>query len=94
MAPPAPIPLSAVVGGVCPTVVGCSMRMIFPAKEFGSAASPGLPASPVCTTSVVGLVKSSDPVLPMAPLGIPVSRSLGASPSAMRMTRLSVVVLM
>ena len=44
--------------------------------------------------SVVGLVKISDPALPMAPLGIPVRMSLGTSPSAMRITRLSVGVLM
>ena len=68
--------------------------MTLPAKDFGSLARPGFPASPVCTTRVVGLVKISDPVLPLAPLGIPVSRSLGVSPSAMRITRLSVGVLM
>ena len=54
----------------------------------------GLPASPVITTSVVGLVKISAPVLPVAPLGIPVRMSFGISPSATRMTRLSVGVLM
>jgi hypothetical protein len=52
-----------------------------------------LPASPVCTSSVVGLVKMSAPVLPVAPLGMPVRMGLGMSPSAMRMTRLSVGVL-
>ena len=70
------------------------MRITLPANEFGSFASPGLPASPVCTTSVVGLVKISEPVLPIAPFGIPVNRSLGTSPSAIRTTRLSVGVLM
>ncbi len=42
----------------------------------------------------MGLVKISAPVLPVAPFGIPVRMSLGTSPSAMRMTRLSVGVLM
>ena len=92
--PPEPIPLNAVVGGACPTVVGCSIRITLPANEFGSAASPGFPASPVCTTSVVGLVKISAPVLPVAPLGMPVRMSLGTSSSAMRITRLSLGVLM
>ena len=84
----------AVVIGAWLTVVGCSIRMTLPARELGSAAIAGLPASPVRTTSVVGLVKISAPVLPVAPFGIPVRMSLGTSPSAMRMTRLSVGVLM
>ena len=46
-------------------------------QRFGSAASAGLPASPVSTTSVVGLVKINAPVLPVAPLGIPVRMSFG-----------------
>ena len=75
-------------------VVGCSMRSTLPASDFGSAASAGLPASPVITTKVVGLVKISAPVLPVAPLGMPVRMSFGMSPSAIRMTRLSVGVLM
>ena len=70
------------------------MRITLPANDFGSAASAGLPASPVCTTSVVGLVKISEPVLPTAPLGMPVRMSFGVSPSATRITRLSVGVLM
>lgn len=69
------------------------MRSTLPASELGSAAIAGLPASPVSTTSVVGLVKINAPVLPVAPLGIPVRMSLGMSPSAIRMTRLSVGVL-
>ena len=89
MPPPEPIPVSAVVGAVCPTVVGCSMRMTFPANDLGSAAMAGFPASPVWTTRVVGLVKINEPVFPTAPFGIPVSRSLGTSPSAIRITRLS-----
>ena len=79
--------------GAWSTVVGCSMRRILPASEPGLAASAGLPASPVCTNSVVGLVKISAPVLPVAPFGIPVRIGLGMSSSAMRMTRLSVGVL-
>ena len=67
--PPAPMPDSAVVGGAWLTVVGCSMRSTLPANEFGSAASAGLPASPVSTTSVVGLVKINAPVLPVGALG-------------------------
>ncbi|CFS62919.1 Uncharacterised protein [Mycobacterium tuberculosis] len=43
---------------------------------------------------MVGLVKISAPVLPAAPLGMPVRMSLGMSPSATRTTRLSVGVLM
>ena len=39
---------------------------------------------------MVGLVKISAPVLPVAPLGMPVRIGLGMSPSAMRITRLSV----
>ena len=35
------------------------MRSSLPASDAGSAASAGLPASPVSTTSVVGLVKIS-----------------------------------
>src|SRR6202453_3039435 len=92
--PPAPIPLSAVVGGEGCSVVGCSRRITLPARDAGSLAIAGLPASPVITTSVVGLVKSSAPVFPLPPLGIPVRRSLGVSPSATRTTRLSVGVLM
>lgn len=88
------MPLSAVVGAAWPMVVGCSMRNTLPAVEPGSAAAAGLPASPVNTTRVVGLVKISAPVLPVAPLGIPVRMSFGTSPSAMRITRLSVGVLM
>ena len=68
--------------------------MTFPASDAGSLAIAGLPASPVSTTSVVGLVKSSAPVFPLAPLGIPVKMSFGISSSATRMTRLSVGVLM
>ena len=70
------------------------MRSTLPANDLGSAAIAGLPASPVSTTSVVGLVKINAPVFPMAPLGIPVKMSFGTSPSATRMTRLSVGVLM
>lgn len=75
-------------------VVGCSMRRTLPASDLGSAADAGLPASPVITTSVVGLVKINAPVFPVAPLGMPVRMSLGMSPSATRITRLSVGVLM
>ncbi|CNU75755.1 Uncharacterised protein [Mycobacterium tuberculosis] len=92
--PPEPMPDSAVVGGVWPMVVGCSIRRTLPANDWGSAANAGSPASPVITTSVVGLVKISAPVLPAAPLGMPVRMSLGMSPSATRTTRLSVGVLM
>ena len=81
------------VCGAWLTVVGCSMRSTLPASEPGSAACAGLPASPVCTTSVVGLVKISEPMFPVAPFGMPVRIGLGMSPSAMRMTRLSVGVL-
>ena len=70
------------------------MRITLPAIDAGSLAIAGLPASPVMTASVVGLVNSSAPVLPLAPLGIPVKMSFGVSPSATRMTRLSVGVLM
>ena len=69
------------------------MRITLPANDFGSAASAGLPASPVCTTSVVGLVKISEPVLPTAPFGDAGQDVLGVSPSATRITRLSVGVL-
>ena len=93
MAPPAPIPVSAVVCGAWLTVVGCSMRSTLPASEAGSAAAAGSPASPVCTTNVVGLVKINDPMFPVAPFGMPVRIGLGTSPSAMRITRLSVGVL-
>ncbi len=94
MPPPGPRPDSAVVVGAWSTVVGCSMRSSLPASEPGIATpAPGLPASPVCTTNVVGLVKISEPVLPVAPLGMPVRIGLGTSPSAMRITRLSVGVL-
>jgi hypothetical protein len=75
------------------TVVGCSIRSSLPANDAGSAACAGLPASPVSTSSVVLLVKISAPVFPVAPFGIPVRIGLGMSPSAMRMTRLSVGVL-
>ncbi len=94
MPPPAPIPVSAVVCGAWLTVVGCSMRSNLPASEAGSAAWAGLPASPVSTSSVVGLVKISAPQFPVAPFGMPVRIGLGMSPSAMRITRLSVGVLM
>ena len=88
------MPDSAVVGGAGFTVVGCSRRTTLPANDFGSAANAGLPASPVWTTSVVGLVKISEPLLPVAPLGIPVKMGLGMSPSATRITSLSLGVLM
>jgi len=94
MPPPEPTPDRAVVGGAWPMVVGCSMRSTLPASDLGSAAIAGLPASPVITTSVVGLVKTKAPVLPVAPLGMPVRMSFGTSPSATRMTRLSEGVLM
>lgn len=70
------------------------MRSTLPANEAGSAACAGSPASPVCTTRVVGLVNTSAPALPVGPFGIPVRIGLGGSPSAMRTTRLSVGVLM
>ena len=92
--PPEPMPDSAVVGGAWPTVVGCSMRSSLPASEAGSAAAAGLPASPVSTIRVVGLVKIKAPILPTGPFGMPVRIGLGTSPSAMRITRLSVGVLM
>ena len=92
--PAAPRPDSAVVVGAWSTVVGCSMRSSLPAIDAGSAASAALPASPVCTISVVGLEKINEPRLPVVPLGMPVRIGLGMSPSAMRITRLSVGVLM
>ena len=69
------------------------MRSSLPASDAGSAACAGLPASPVSTINVVGLVKINAPVLPVAPLGMPVRIGLGTSPSAIRITRLSVGVL-
>ena len=69
------------------------MRSTLPAGEPGSAANAGSPASPVSTTNVVGLVKIRAPMLPVAPFGMPVKIGFGMSPSAMRMTRLSVGVL-
>src|SRR6478609_9757930 len=69
------------------------MRSSLPASEAGSAAWAGSPASPVSTTSVVGLVNNKAPVLSVAPFGMPVRICLGTSPSAIRMTRLSVGVL-
>src|SRR6476619_4467693 len=69
------------------------MRSSLPASEAGSAAWAGSPASPVSTTSVVGVVNNKAPVLAVAPFGMPVRIGLGTSPSAMRMTRLSSGVL-
>src|SRR4051794_39164996 len=87
------MPDSAVVIGAWLTVVGCSIRISLPARDLGSAAMAGLAASPVRTTSVVGLVNFRAPALPVGPFGIPVRMGFGTSPSAMRMTRLSVGVL-
>src|SRR6478752_4624639 len=69
------------------------MRSSLPASEAGSAAWAGSPASPVSTTSVVGLVNNKAPVLSVAPFGMPDKIGLGTSPSAIRMTRLSSGVL-
>lgn len=70
------------------------MRISLPASELGLLAWAGSPASPVSSSSVVGLVNISAPMLSVAPFGMPVRIGLGTSPSAILTMRLSDGVLM
>jgi hypothetical protein len=89
-----PTPLSAVVGGAWLTVVGCSMRKQLAGQRTGSAAMGRVTRIAGQHLQRGGAGEDQRAHVPVAPLGIPVRMSFGTSPSAIRMTRLSVGVLM
>ena len=64
-----------------------------PASDPGLLAAAALPALPVATRSSVGDTKLIEPMLPVAPLGMPVRIGFTESPDAIRTTRLSEPVL-
>ena len=57
-----------------------SMRSTLPARDFGSAADAGLPASPVATSRAPRPSPTRAPRLPVAPFGMPVSTGFGGWP--------------